>query len=433
MRPLPSRAGAVALLVAALALIATPASARMTSTVVGTTEVEAHLTEPMEIHSSSACPDDPVRGGDDVLLCEDPSVSENVARLVERTPPGEHIWVGIHSFYSQRIWQAFKTAHENNVNIHVVNLAENDTEGSYSRALADLPGVETVWCDHGNVAEFGLGCISDDPSGRMHAKWMIISRTENSNGEMRPYVTWMSSSNFTDKMNTRFNDSLTFYNNSDVYSGVYWQVWAQMAQEKHWAGNDFFRPGADPPTGTFTFYDPALTATAYLSPEAQTDLVVRTLDSISPSGSTCKIWLLEAMITGSRPPGPNDPSGSDAVVEKLYRLGKAGCELNVVVNWKDSGESASAAEARARLREAGATIRRVKYVHNKAILIQSTFNGVHDRLVLLAGSHNLSKSALRRNDELLLRVLDNSALWGAYYWHYQAAASITDPSRYRAG
>ena len=43
------------------------------------------------------------------------------------------------------------------------------------------------------------------------------------------------------------------------------------------------------------------------------------------------------------------------------------------------------------------------------------------RPVILTGSHNLSESALKRNDELLLKVSDSQPLYDAFYDHFNAA------------
>ncbi|MFL6055130.1 MAG: phospholipase D-like domain-containing protein [Actinoallomurus sp.] len=53
------------------------------------------------------------------------------------------------------------------------------------------------------------------------------------------------------------------------------------------------------------------------------------------------------------------------------------------------------------------------FTHDKYILIEGAYYGQRDKKIILAGSHNLSYSALRENDETLLRI-DSPALYDAY-------------------
>jgi phosphatidylserine/phosphatidylglycerophosphate/cardiolipin synthase-like enzyme len=53
------------------------------------------------------------------------------------------------------------------------------------------------------------------------------------------------------------------------------------------------------------------------------------------------------------------------------------------------------------------------FTHDKYILIEGVYYGQKDKKIILAGSHNLSYSALRENDETLLRI-DSPALYDAY-------------------
>ena len=40
---------------------------------------------------------------------------------------------------------------------------------------------------------------------------------------------------------------------------------------------------------------------------------------------------------------------------------------------------------------------------------------------MLAGSHNLTLSALRHNDELLIKVTDSQPMYDAFYTHFNDA------------
>jgi len=141
----------------------------------------------------------------------------------------------------------------------------------------------------------------------------------------------------------------------------------------------------------------------YASPEQNTDLVVNRLDYIDPDDS-CRVRVMEASIT----------AGRTAVVDKLVSLHQQGCHLWVDVGSIDSGPLST-------LKSAGIPVHKSP-VHDKAILVYGRYAGsTDDRTLVFTGSHNLTKSALRYNDEILVKVEDSQPMYDAFYAHFNDA------------
>lgn len=433
------------------AAMCTPATASVTRTYHGTdpnnkVEVEANFNDPPSSSTTAQCEAGPPK------VCEDRTIMDRLLQMIDDAPSGSHIYAGIHSINSGRVYNALKQAITEGVNVHVMHNGNDylDEEGlsndgnpdthHYPRELAAIPGIKHMWCNHGSQSLYGGGCLSNDQSGIMHAKYMLFSTTLNRDGQPKNFVTWMGSSNLTTNTSTRFNNSITVYNDQKLYSDTYWSVYAQMSRQAVWPSNDFYDPAtANRGNYTTSIANPSptkpFTLTGYVSPEQDTDLIVDRLDSLK-ADSTCQVYVMQAILTGSRPPRPGDASSEDGLVEKLDDLARGGCKVQINLGWKDtSGLEPDAACARRKLlSNPNVQMRETKYIHDKAIFVYGTYNGVAQRYALMTGSHNLSYSALRLNDELLIRVLDDFSLWMGYYWHFRAAWDLkdSDPSRARA-
>ncbi len=54
-----------------------------------------------------------------------------------------------------------------------------------------------------------------------------------------------------------------------------------------------------------------------------------------------------------------------------------------------------------------------KVVHDKYMIVEGTYNGQKDQKLVFTGSHTYVESALRSNDESILKY-DNAAIYDAY-------------------
>jgi phosphatidylserine/phosphatidylglycerophosphate/cardiolipin synthase-like enzyme len=177
------------------------------------------------------------------------------------------------------------------------------------------------------------------------------------------------------------------------------QLWYPLCAENTYPDNDFYVASA--PRGYFG--SSASHVQVYASPEQTTDLVVNRLNYLDADDS-CRVRVLEASIT----------SGRMAVVNKLVSLHQQGCHT-----WVDVGSID--AQPLSALKAADIPVH-TSPVHDKAIIIYGRYAGsTADRTLVFTGSHNLTASALRYNDEILVKVEDSQAMYDAFYAHFNDA------------
>ncbi len=269
------------------------------------------------------------------------------------------------------------------------------------KALATLLGARHHWCDHGSATlAYGGGCLSNSDTGLMHMKYVLFSRTKDAGGTLRDWVTWVGSPNLTyGSGGEPVQQLLHLLRRQDPLRRVLDRDLAAAVERGDLPGNDFYV--ASQPRGTFGSEDS--NTTVYASPEQNTDLVVNRLSYVNPD-SACRIRVMEAAINDTRL----------EVVNTLVGLKRGGCQIWVAV------ESIQP-QALAAFKAAGIPVRTAP-IHDKTILISAKYADSADhRTVVLAGSHNLTLSALRHNDELLIKVTDSQPMYDAFYTHFNDA------------
>lgn len=333
---------------------------------------------------------------------KDTAQLRELIRLIDCTPSGQRIRMGIHHITANIVFRAIKAADNRGVTIKVVHTgSQRDAKDSTPRDLHELLGKNHHWCDHGSDGSKGWACVSTDDSGIMHSKYMLFSKTMDLHGDLRSHVVWFGSPNETYASGAeQFNNAVTVYGDATLYRKFGDKIWTPMWRENSYAGNDFYV--ASKHRGYFG--SSASDITVYASPEQNTDLVVHRLNYIHP-GNDCHLHVMEAMIHDSR----------SAVVDKLVSLHSKGCSVKVVAHQVTDG-------ALRKLVNHGVSVRQAP-VHDKLILFHGRYAKVtHSRYTIFTGSHNLTYSALRRNDELLVKLQNNSrAFFDAFYAHFHDA------------
>jgi phosphatidylserine/phosphatidylglycerophosphate/cardiolipin synthase-like enzyme len=111
-------------------------------------------------------------------------------RLINCTPGGATIRMAIYSITANIVYHAIADAVSRGVLVQVVHNGEDKNSGDSSPTdLANLLGANHHWCDHGSAGlAYGGGCISNDPSSLMHAKYMLFSQTEDLSGVLKTLV-----------------------------------------------------------------------------------------------------------------------------------------------------------------------------------------------------------------------------------------------------
>lgn len=342
---------------------------------------------------------------------KDDSIHTHLLGLINSTPSGARIRAAIHSIDNSTIADALKTAQARGVDVKVVYPANKRGSLAADR-LAALGTVQ--WCDH-NVSggTYGYGCISTHSGGTMHSKFFLFSAIV-VGGVTRKWVTWFGSANQTrDTGAATWNDALTVYDNQTLFNSFEQKLFNPMYGDNLFlANNDFFRP--EIAQGYFSV--PTAGVRTYASPEQDSDLVVARLNEMSPIDGGCSVMVGMAIFTRT------------VVADKLAAMKRAGCSVFVLVGMDDPaptlnnlGQCAGKAHLGDNtnvfntLNSAGIPIRKKK-IHDKMMLLNSTNGGT----IVLTGSHNLTSSALRENDEILVRV-HSGTVYGAFSDHWWSA------------
>lgn len=340
---------------------------------------------------------DPVANGG-----EDRTQLNKIISLFDGAPAGSTIRIALYSITANIVGDAIKRAVDRGVNVYAVHNGEDQKSTDDSpAALKSLLGSRHHWCDHGSATlAYGGGCLSNSDTGLMHMKYILFSRTKDASGTARDWVTWVSSANMTYASGAKlFNNTFTFYGDQTLYDGFVNQIWTPQWNEQTFPNNDFYV--ASTPRGYFGSADS--NTTVYASPEQTTDLVVNRLAYLTPD-SACRIRVMQASINDTR----------IDVVNKVIQLKQGGCHVWVAVENIQP-------QALAAFKGAGIPVRKAP-VHDKMFLIYGKYGDTTvDRTVVLTGSHNLSLSALRHNDELLIKVTDSQPMYDAFYTHFNDA------------
>jgi hypothetical protein len=381
----------------------TGAPATSTTTAESTTDSATDTTgEPADVPLLAGYPtwvhftDPPAHGG------EDPTILDEIVRLINDTPDDGTIHAAIHSLTANTVADALQDARARGVTVLVAEDGSDrfDSDGS-PLELHDAFGDDHVFCGDG-VEGQNYGCITTDASGIMHSKLYTFSRTRDPNGTLRDDVVWFGSANMTYATGAAtFNNTVTIYGDAGLFAdldGYFGQLFAQ----DHFAGNNFY----DAPLKR-GYYDHA-TARIYASPEQDSDLVVNRLNDIEP-GDDCEVRVMHASIHDSRP----------QIVDLLVDLEQGGCDVEIIAN---NVETDSPAE----LEDAGVSVRK-NIVHDKVVIVAARFAGSPDvRHLVFTGSHNWTYSANYRNDELFVKIEDE-AIHALYAAHFADADATSSP------
>ncbi|WP_063748818.1 phospholipase D-like domain-containing protein [Chondromyces apiculatus] len=326
----------------------------------------------------------------------DPTILNEIIRLINDTPQGATIRAAIHSLTANGVQNALISAKNRGV---IVKVAEDGSdkhdEDDSPRVLKAALGANLVFCGDG-TASGAHGCVTRDASGIMHTKLYTFSQTKDPTGVMRSDVVWFGSANMTNATGANtFNNTVTIYGDEALYDDFN-GYFGHLFQQQHYAGNDYYDASAS------RGYWVTPTVRAYASPEQDSDLVVNRLNDIVADAS-CRVRVAQAMIHDSRP----------EIIDLLVKLKKGGCKVWVV------GSSIQPTSL-AKLKNAGISVRG-NNVHDKTVLVYARFAAsTENRYLVFTGSHNWTYSANYRNDELFVR-LESEDLYDAYYDHFNDA------------
>jgi phosphatidylserine/phosphatidylglycerophosphate/cardiolipin synthase-like enzyme len=323
----------------------------------------------------------------------DYALHDRIVQLINGTPAGETIRGTIYSISTKSVADALVAAHKRGVNVYLAFGGQvNMTTGQPLRLKSTL-GSRAVHCDtHTSTGGHIHACISKRSGSTMHSKMMLFSKTGTTSN-----VVAVTGTNWSGAQSAQYNDMLITSGDRAHYDGYVRYFGDLFAMRK----NNNYTASANgtvdaPGALTFTRFSPKASSTGTTAEEAATDLVAQDLAKLR-AGTDCSLRASQRYIDDRR----------DAIVDQVVRLASGGCDVEILYNSLPSS-------ARDRMRAAGAKLRRVHVyhpelgyetkIHHKYYLVKGTYDGVAGTSYAFTGSHNWTGSALRSNDETLVRV-----------------------------
>ncbi|UQA58732.1 phospholipase D-like domain-containing protein [Polyangium aurulentum] len=335
----------------------------------------------------------------------DPTITDEVKRLIDNTPAGATIRAAIHSLSHGGIADALVAAQSRGVTVYVVLDAKNASTG-YAAVETIKQLANHKFCTN---ASGGGGCISTSAAGNMHTKLFTFSQTRDPNGVLRSDVSWISSANLTGASGTgAFNNAVVIYDAATLFDGLSANV-SDMWNRKHYAGNDYY----DSATGRgYYMTNPA---DVYASPEglSQTDTIVTRLNDITPD-TNCRVRIGMSFVTTGRP----------ELLAQVKKMKAGGCSVWVVVSGNATDGIDMSQSVYNELLDAGVAVRRRDKVHDKFFAVYGKFGSSYAYRVY-TGSQNWSQDALNENEELFVKLAPETGtthpIYDAYVGHFNDA------------
>ncbi|HYO58912.1 phospholipase D-like domain-containing protein [Archangium sp.] len=317
----------------------------------------------------------------------DLTIRNELVRLIDNVPAGSVIrgtWYSL-SDTETAIPAALVRAQSRGavVQVSVDGGAGVPAAGSAARSYFDQ-------LTHKRICPSTTGCLSSN-SGAAHTKAWTFSRTTYP-GETTTttYVVWVGSYNMTNGAdgNAGFNNSATLYNNQSLYNFVRDYLENMYAMSPRYS--DYYDTSLTPARG---FYMDE-SASVYVSPELNSDLVVQRIDAdVWTPATGCVVRVINPHFTYER----------RAVTQQLITMKNGGCNVAVIVNHIDQTEYD-------RLKAAGIPMKALKVsggdrVHDKLMAIYAKKEGSTTWAYrVYTGSHNFSPGSLTGGDDIFVRL-----------------------------
>ncbi|MFF9847649.1 phospholipase D-like domain-containing protein [Streptomyces litmocidini] len=365
----------------------------------------------------------------------------HLADLVDGAEAGSSIRISLYLFQSGYLANKLGDAHDRGVAVQVVVDDDSRSAGldTLRSRLANPGGSPDSWVRSCREREACLaldpGTTAADPDGWYdnvnHNKFFLFSRTRGKGTVAVDDVVVQSSGNLTGQdLNSWWNDALTVAGNKELFDayGSYFTDQAAAAI------------GQIPQVADYAHDTQAGKAKVYFFPRSDRDTVVDVLKTVAPAGTTApcqgngpgfgtsdgrtKIRIAQGHIT--RP----------EVARQLWELAQAGCHVEIVYrsldNWTADGRPMSqvanwltrptTGKGRIVLHQLDNDGRGGTDSHTKYLLVEGTYLGGVNKKIVFTGSHTYTVTALKYNDEALLKYEDDqdTSVFDAYVRNFEA-------------
>jgi len=353
------------------------------------------------------------------------AIQSHVIQLIDATPGGATIRISTFIFASVTYRDALLAAHARGVNVQLLVDASltHDTPGTSFFDLANGLGRDVSQPSFAVLCPAGRGCIG---SGIDHAKFFLFSSTSG-----RSKVVVQTSANMIDHVD-KGNSGLTSWNNAvtlvdePVIYDAYVTRFTNMRDNK---------------TGTAYSSTAGINAKVYFFPRPAADPTSSTASTVL--GILHNIDCSGRNTTGGY--GPNHLTSihvamfelfDENIAKELWALDDAGCVVHVVRTNVGTGDDNAIAKLNDCDAHNGVTIDSIHYrvngddnnpdadesigfLHSKYLVIDGYYNDSPDQRLLWTGSYNYTVSALKRNDETLLKISNHDEIFDAFQRNFQ--------------
>jgi PLD-like domain len=315
---------------------------------------------------------------------------DQIIEAVNNVPKGSIIRIVAYSFDYQDMANALIEAHKPcqgldtiGCGVQVRLLIDSHTETVQIRQLRSAFGTGTS--DGTYLRTCKYSCMANEPSF-IHSKLYLFSRTGGAK-----YVSMNSSANPAETgVSKSWNNTYTTVNNKTIYD----------------ANVDNFNDMLPDKTNTDYYHTVGSGALKeYFFPRAgstkKSDTLYNILNDVScpRSGNKTEVRLTTYFWTSAR----------RYLAAKLADLKEQGCIVEVIYPDGSGSQDTIYPEVTADLRDGGVPTWNTRlfdgrYVHNKVILIDGTYQGVSNQKIAYTTSQNLTMTSLRESNETMLRI-----------------------------
>ena len=323
----------------------------------------------------------------------DRNAVDELTRLIGTVPAGGRIDGHIYSISIDAVAKALLDAQSRGVDVRnsTDGAVASSTDTAKTSFLDKLS--HKVYCKHSN----NTACISTADAAISHTKLFVFSTATAPDGAVSNNVVWFGSANQTYASGARlYNNTVTVYGDASLFTQLRAYLGDLFVQKRI---ADYY----DPASGRGHLL--ASAADVYVSPEAQTDLVVNRLDDVTPD-DTCRVRVMQASVRDSRLD----------VVNELIKMKRGGCHMWVVADTVEP-------KALAALKGAGIPVHHMP-IHDKSFIVFGKF-GATSEYRIFTGSHNLSSGSAHRFDEIFVKLAAETGtahpIYDAYFTHFNDA------------
>jgi phosphatidylserine/phosphatidylglycerophosphate/cardiolipin synthase-like enzyme len=342
---------------------------------------------------------------------QDPTIENEILRYLAGVPAGGSIRVAMYYWNRNNVADALVEAQARGVHVYVVSDGNTD----YAPSLTRLEGTieKLVRCLR---ASLGTACIGTASYSTQHNKLFLLSSSVLS-GVTHDEVAIVSSQNLTWGELTQHENALIFEGDSPLYA-FYAAYFDDLLNQR--TNADYYNAAdgkgglkgvlTSSESGASVYLSPRLSSAGELTAEAKTDTVALELARMTKFETGCYVHAVQSDIKPER----------QAVLDQLLRIAALGCDVLIVYDDVDPAVQSSlgfAAGSKAVPHLSGkhynvpVTVDTSPYtvtVHSKYFLMKGYIDGKVAQVRTYSGTQNWLISALRANDENLIKLADPS-------------------------